>query len=218
MKESNFERVRFEMVENQLMRRGIRDKRTIEAFMKVPRHKFVPHDLLDIAYTDQPLPIGQGQTISQPYMVALMTELLQLKGDERVLELGTGSGYQAAILAELSHFVYSIERIATLAERAKKLLTELGYKNFEIKVGDGTLGWEEKAPFNAIIVTAGAPSIPESLINQLAPNGRIVIPVGNCYSQELILGIKRGDGLKKRTITGCIFVPLIGKHGWEEKP
>lgn len=181
------------MVETQIKARGIKDERVIQAMLKVPRHLFVEEALRDQAYGDFPLPIGEGQTISQPYIVALMTSALELKGPERVLEIGTGSGYQTAILAELVIWVYSIEKYPTLQERAKKiLLKELGYKNITFKIGDGTLGWKEASPFDAIIVTAASPQIPLPLIEQLKEGGRIVIPVGDEFSQMLIKGVKKG--------------------------
>jgi len=181
-----FETLRNMMVETQLIPRGIKDERVLSAMRKVPRHLFVDASLIDRAYEDHALPIGEGQTISQPYMVAIMTELLELKGDERVLEIGTGSGYQSAILAELSFKVYSIERIEGLATRARKILDSLGYRNIEIRIANGTYGWKEESPFNGIIVTAGAPDIPETLIEQLVEGGRLVIPVGDRWSQRLI--------------------------------
>lgn len=216
MEEERFDRLRKEMVDFQLKNRGIKDRRVLNAFLKVPRHEFVPYEYRDSAYTDQPLPIGEGQTISQPYMVALMTELLKLRGEEKVLEIGTGSGYQTAILLELASFVYSVEKVASLAQRAEDTLNKLGYINFEIKVGDGTRGWEEYAPYQAIIVTAGAPSIPQPLTEQMDSGGRIVIPVGDYYSQDLILGTKEGRNLRKESICGCVFVPLIGDYGWKK--
>lgn len=207
---------REKMVETQIKARGIKDERVLKAMLKVPRHLFVPSSLRDQAYGDFPLPIGEGQTISQPYIVALMTEALELKGKERVLEIGTGSGYQTAILAELSTWVYTIERYSTLQEKAKALLFELGYKNISFKVGDGTLGWPEASPFDAIIVTAGAPQIPPPLIEQLAEGGRIVIPVGDEFSQMLIKGIKKGGNLHTKTLEPVRFVKLIGEYGFKE--
>ena len=169
------------------------DKRVVEAMMAVPRHKFVPPGNQSYAYENTALPISHRQTISQPYMVALMTQSLQLKGEERVLEIGTGSGYQTAVLSELSKRVYSLERFGSLAKRASKILTELGYSSIEIKVGDGTLGWQEFSPYEAIIVTAGAPKVPAPLIEQLKENGRLVIPIGGSFSQVLTL-IKKVKG------------------------
>jgi len=205
------------MVENQLIARGINDARVIRAFLKVPRHLFVPEGELEEAYDDHPLPIGDGQTISQPYMVALMTQCLELKGDERVLEVGTGSGYQTAILAELAREVYTIERIEGLAKRAKDVLTGLGYENIHYRVGDGTEGWEEFAPYDAIIVTAAAPKVPPPLIEQLAEGGRLVAPIGRRFGQELVRVRKEKGRLREEDICGCVFVPLIGKYGWRKE-
>lgn len=214
--EKNFENLRIEMVENQIIKRGISDKKVIEAFLKVPREEFVPENLKECAYDDTPLPIGEGQTISQPYIVALMTEALKLKEKEKVLEIGTGSGYQSAILAEIGCEVFSIERIEILAVRAEKILKKLGYK-VKIKVGDGTLGWEEYSPYDKIIVTAASPEVPDTLLKQLSEKeGRLIIPVGDRYIQDLILIIKTKDKLEKINLGGCQFVPLIGKKGWEK--
>ncbi len=213
----DFPKARLKMVEEQIASRGISDARVIAAMKKVPRHHFVEEALQKQAYSDHPLPIGEKQTISQPYMVALMTEALQLMGTEKVLEIGAGSGYQTAILAELAQRVYSIERIRSLAIRARQLLYELGYFNVEIKIFDGTYGWQEKSPFEAILVTAGAPDIPQPLIDQLAVGGRLVIPVGDAFVQDLIRVTKTGEGIKKEDLGGCRFVKLIGKYGWEEE-
>jgi len=211
----DFERLRKKMVETQLIPRGIKDKKVIEAFLIVPREKFVPENLKESAYDDTPLPIGEGQTISQPYIVALMTELLQLKGEEKVLEIGTGSGYQAAILSEIGCDVYSVERILSLGKKADKILQQLGY-NVKIKIGDGTLGWEEYAPYEAIIVTAAGPKIPQSLLTQLKEGGRIVMPVGDMFTQDLIRIKKVKGKFIKENFGGCQFVPLKGKEGWNE--
>lgn len=205
-----------EMISRQLAGRGIADRRVLEAFRFVPRHEFVPARLSGEAYADYPLPIGEGQTISQPYMVALMTQLLRLKGNERVLEVGTGSGYQTAILAVLSSEVYSIERLEPLAQKAKNTLDRLGYKNIKIKAGDGTLGWEEHAPYDGIIVTAAAPDIPHSLVKQLKDSARMVIPIGGAFSQVLTVIEKKGLKIDASEIAGCVFVPLIGKEGWNK--
>ncbi len=213
----DFPKAREKMVEEQIIARGIKDPRVIAAMKKVPRHLFVEEALQEQAYSDHPLPIGEKQTISQPYMVALMTEALQLTGKERVLEIGTGSGYQTAILAEIALEVYSIERIRSLALKARKLLYELGYYHVEIKIFDGTVGWPEKSPFDAILVTAGAPEIPPPLYDQLALGGRLVIPVGDAYSQDLIRVTKTKGGQKKEDLGGCRFVKLIGKYGWEDE-
>jgi protein-L-isoaspartate(D-aspartate) O-methyltransferase len=211
----DFPRVRSKMVEEQLISRGVKDPRVIAAMKKIPRHLFVEEALQNQAYTDHPLPIGEKQTISQPYIVALMTEALDLKGTEKVLEIGAGSGYQTAILAELAQKVFSIERIRSLAIKARKLLFELGYFNVEIKIFDGTYGWVEESPFDAIIVTAGGPDIPQPLLDQLAVGGRLVIPVGDAYVQDLIRLRKKEDGIHKEDLGGCRFVKLIGKYGWE---
>ena len=203
------------MVEEQIVSRGIKDPRVIAAMKKVPRHLFVEEALQSQAYNDHPLPIGEKQTISQPYMVAIMTEALQLKEKGKVLEIGAGSGYQTAILAELAEKVFSIERIRSLAIKARQLLYELGYFNVEIKIFDGTHGWVEETPFDAIIVTAGAPDIPQPLLDQLAMDGRLVIPVGDAYVQDLMRVTKTKEGIKKEDLGGCRFVKLIGKYGWE---
>lgn len=213
----DFPKARLKMVEDQIASRGIKDPRVIAAMKKVPRHHFVEEALQKQAYSDHPLPIGEKQTISQPYMVALMTEALQLTGTEKVLEIGAGSGYQTAILAELAQKVYSVERIRSLAIRARQLLYELGYFNVEIKIFDGTYGWLEKSPFEAIVVTAGAPDIPQPLIDQLAVGGRMVIPVGDAFVQDLIRVTKTAEGMKKEDLGGCRFVKLIGKYGWDEE-
>ena len=205
------------MVEEQIVSRGIKDPKLIAALEKIPRHLFVEEALQNQAYTDHPLPIGEKQTISQPYMVALMTEALLLTGREKVLEIGTGSGYQTAILAELSEKVFSVERIRPLAIRARKLLYELGYFNVEIKIFDGTFGWIEESPFDAILVTAGSPDIPETLIDQLTIGGKLVIPVGDVFVQDLFRVTKTEAGVKKEDLGGCRFVKLIGKYGWENE-
>lgn len=212
-----FERLRNLMVDTQLVSRGIKDERVLAAMRKVPRHLFIDETLIDRAYEDHALPIGEEQTISQPYMVAIMTELLELRGNERVLEIGTGSGYQCAILAELASKVYSIERVNALAIKSKRLLDSLGYKNIEIRVANGTYGWKEESPFDGIIVTAGAPEIPETLIEQLVVGGKLVIPVGDRWSQILIKVTKTPEGAITQSITGCIFVPLLGGLGWKEE-
>ncbi|MCQ9207364.1 MAG: protein-L-isoaspartate(D-aspartate) O-methyltransferase [Omnitrophica bacterium] len=208
--------LRDRMVREQLVPRGISDKRVLRSFRGVERHEFVPPDLRGGAYEDHPLPLGEGQTISQPYMVALMTQCLALKGGERVLEIGTGSGYQTAILATLSKEVFSVERVKGLAKKAESTLARLGYDNIRIKVDDGTLGWRENAPYEAIIVTAGSPKIPETYIAQLETGGRLVIPVGTAFSQILTLVEKKPDGAVISELCGCVFVPLVGKEGWKE--
>jgi len=204
------------MVDDQIITRGVRDERVLAALRKVPRHEFLPEAIRGMAYVDNALPIGEGQTISQPYMVGLMTELLALKGHERVLEIGTGSGYQAAVLAELCEKVYTVERIKTLADRARQTLDRLGYRSVAIKVYDGTYGWKDMAPYDAILVTAGSPDIPEPLVEQLKDGGTMVIPVGSRYGQDLIRMVKTAEGMVKERSIPCVFVPLIGNHGWKE--
>ena len=211
----DFERARRRMVDEQIAARGIRDPKVLAAMRKVPRHRFIEEALEGQAYSDHPLPIGEKQTISQPYMVALMTEALQLTGSEKVLEIGTGSGYQAAVLAELTGKVFSIERIRPLAIRTRQLLYDLGYFNVEIRVGDGTYGWAEERPFDAIIVTAGAPEVPQPLVDQLGPGGRLVVPVGDAFVQDLIRVTQTGEGARKENLGGCRFVKLVGKYGWD---
>ncbi len=212
----DYKTLRENMVEFQIKARGIRDEKVLKVMKEIPRHLFISEEQRLYAYEDCPIPIGEGQTISQPYMVALMTEALKLKGDEKVLEVGTGSGYQSSILSKLCSKVYTIEKLESLALKAEKLFKELGYENIKVKVCDGTQGWVEYSPYNGIIVTAGAPKIPEPLIEQLAENGRIVIPVGGSFSQDLIVGEKIKGELIKKAICGCVFVPLIGKYGWEK--
>jgi len=209
---------RMKMVDTQIRARGIRNPRVLKALEKVPRHLFVNEALRDQAYNDNPLPIDGGQTISQPYIVALMTEALELAGSEKVLEIGTGSGYQAAVLAELVDHVFSIDRIASLAGNARRLLESLNYYNIAIRVGDGTLGWKDEAPFDAIMVTAGAPDIPKTLVEQIAVGGRLVVPVGGRHSQLLIKLTRLSESVndvKKEDLGGCRFVDLIGEYGWE---
>ena len=202
------------MVNTQIKARGIYDPKVLDAMLKVPRHEFVPEDMRPYAYEDRPLPIGEGQTISQPYMVALMTQCLELEGSERILEIGAGSGYQAAILAEIAASVCTIERFPSLLQRAREVLDRLGYTNYKALVGDGTLGWEENAPFNGIMVTAGAPDVPPSLLEQLADKGRLVIPIGPERYQTLYKIVKKGKKIRREFVTYCSFVPLIGKEGW----
>lgn len=204
------------MVDNQLKSRGIKDERVLAAMQSVRRHMFVREDLQDIAYDDRALPISDGQTISQPYMVALMSELLELKGDERVLEIGSGSGYQSALLSELALEVFTVERVDSLAEKAENLLKGLGYLNVHVIIGDGTLGMPEYAPFDAIIVTAAAPKIPDAYISQLKMGGRLVIPVGDKLSQVLYQVRKTPQGVENSISTSCVFVPLIGENGWKD--
>lgn len=211
-----FEITRKRMVQEQIIARGITTPRVIETLLKIPRHLFVQEAMADQAYSDGALPIGEKQTISQPFMVALMTDLLELKPQDHVLEIGTGSGYQTAVLASLCRRVYTIERIRPLAMQARKVLDSLHLLNVNIKVGDGTLGWPEEAPFDAILVTAGAPAVPDALAAQLAPGGRLVIPVGDEASQTILRIRKEPDGsLTRETGVGCRFVPLIGQQGWQ---
>lgn len=212
---ANPEQLRNNMVERQIKGRGIRDERILEAMRKIPRHKFVPGAGTNEAYEDHPLPIGCDQTISQPYIVALMTSSLELEEHHSVLEIGTGSGYQAALLAHIVEKVYTIERHEELADRAKDVLYELGYDNVTFRVGDGTKGWPEKAPFDRIVVTAGAPSVPDSLIDQLDEDGgKLVIPVGERRSQRLTRITRTGDDVEKEELGSCVFVQLIGEEGW----
>jgi protein-L-isoaspartate(D-aspartate) O-methyltransferase len=208
--ESDFERLRLQMVEKQLRKRGIADERVLAAMSRVPRHMFVGQNMRWAAYDDEPLPIGSAQTISQPYMVARMTELAELDDDSRVLEVGTGSGYQAAVLGELAAQVWSIERHHELAERARSTLADLGYSNVHVVVGDGSLGLAEHAPFEGIIVTAAAPAVPAALLEQLTDGGRLVIPVGGSFGQQLRLVRRRGSSFTETDVLGCRFVPLIG--------
>lgn len=203
------------MIDSQLKSRGISSLEVLRAMSVVPREKFVSSEFIEAAYNDGPLSIGSGQTISQPYMVAMMTEALMLRKNDKVLEIGTGSGYQAAVLQEISSHIYSIERIRSLAENAKALLGSLGYSEITIKIGDGTLGWPEEAPFDAIIVTSASPSVPETLMSQLADNGRMIIPVGSKNNQRIIRITRSGDNYSKEEMLSCIFVPLIGKYGWD---
>lgn len=210
-----FELERTRLVD-ELAAKGITDGRVLDAMRAVPRHEFVSEALRSSAYSDSALPIGEGQTISQPYMVALMTQLLDLKGNERVLEIGTGSGYQAAVLSRLCEKVYSVERVKTLASKARETLDRLGCRNVAIKVYDGTYGWKDQAPFGAIIVTAGAPEIPQPLVEQLAEGGRMVIPAGERSGQQLLKIVKNPGVVVVEKSIPCLFVPLIGAKGWKE--
>ncbi len=205
------------MVEEQLRARGIRDKRLLEAMAQVPRHLFVPPKYQNLAYEDQPLPIGFGQTISQPYMVATMIEALELKGDEVVLEVGAGSGYQAAILSLLAKKVYSLEIIPELAQMARERLRRLGYENVEVLVTDGSLGWEGGAPYDAIVVAAAAPEVPQALVRQLKEGGRMVLPVGEPFLQSCMRGRKKGGKMYLEDLGACSFVPLVGEEGWRKQ-
>jgi protein-L-isoaspartate(D-aspartate) O-methyltransferase len=211
-----YKRQREEMVKRQIVSRGITDENVITAMRNVPRHLFVSEALTDQAHGDFPLPIGEQQTISQPYIVAEMTQALQLSKEDRVLEIGTGSGYQAAIIAQIAYRVYSIERIHSLLLKARSLFDRLLYHNIITRYSDGTTGWANESPFDAIIITAGAPSIPQTLVNQLAVGGRMVIPVGDQYSQELIKLHREKNGIHKTNLGGCRFVKLIGEQGWRE--
>ena len=206
------------MVEKQLQARGIRDGNALEAFRGVPRHRFVPGTWVKRAYDDGPIPIGHDQTVSQPYMIAAMLQAARVSPGNRVLEIGTGSGYQAALLSAMKAQVFTVERIPELARRAATRLDELGYRDIHVKVADGTLGWEEHAPFESIIVGAASPGIPEPLLQQLNETGRLVIPVGRDYSQVLHIVTRRGDGYRTNRAERCVFVPLIGKFAWKRKP
>jgi protein-L-isoaspartate(D-aspartate) O-methyltransferase len=208
-------RERERMVEQQLVARGIADLRVLGAMRRVPRHLFVEEALRDQAYGDHPLPIGEGQTISQPYMVARMTELLQMTGREKVLEVGTGSGYQAAILAELAARVCTVERLPKLAVRARQILESLGYTNIWVRAANGTFGWPDEAPFGRILVTAGGPSVPPPLLDQLGEGGRMVMPVGGADTQRLQVIEKTRGEMRITDDSGCVFVKLIGKYAWE---
>jgi len=210
MKNETYKQARMDMVNRQIRARGIHDERVLRAMQKVRRHCFVPPDYRHAAYADEPLPIGHQQTISQPYIVAYMTQALSLKGDEKVLEIGTGSGYQAAVLAELAHEVYSIEIVGPLAAEAVRTLNAEGYDSIHVRHGDGYLGWPEAAPFDAIIVTAAPPRIPEKLIGQLVPGGRMIVPVGDYY-QELVLVEKEDGQIRQSTLLPVRFVPMTGK-------
>ncbi len=209
-----YERLRHQMVKKQLEARGITDPRVLAAMRQVPRHRFVSEALMDQAYSDFPLPIGEQQTISQPFMVAEMTQALQPGPDDRVLEIGTGSGYQAAVLSRIVYRVYTIERIHPLYVKSRKLFDRLGYHNIVTRYSDGTTGWKDESPFDAIIVTAGAPEIPAVLVNQLAIGGRMVIPVGNQHSQDLIQLVRDQNGVHQTNLGGCRFVKLVGEFGW----
>ncbi len=211
-----FDRLRQDMVEKQIAARGITDSNVLAAMRKIPRHLFVSEALMDQAYSDFPLPIGEQQTISQPFMVAEMTQALQLTRNDRVLEIGTGSGYQAAILAQIAFRVYTIERIYSLYAKARKLFDQLGCHNIVTRYSDGTSGWKDESPFDAIMVTAGAPEIPNVLLNQLAIGGRMVIPVGDQNAQELIRLVRDEKGIHEDNLGSCRFVKLVGEHGWGE--
>ncbi|MFC1982365.1 protein-L-isoaspartate(D-aspartate) O-methyltransferase [Chloroflexota bacterium] len=211
----NFEAARVELVKQ--LGTEIKDKRVLAAMARVPRESFVPPEIRHLAYEDRPLPIGLEQTISQPFIIALMTEALELAGNEKALEVGTGSGYQAAILAELTRLVISVERLPALAEAAKRTLDSLGYTNLEVHIAEETLGWQRAAPYDAIMVTAAAPRVPEDLLAQLAFGGRLVIPVGSRYLQELYKITRQRKKNVVQNLGGCRFVSLISKGAWEEE-
>jgi protein-L-isoaspartate(D-aspartate) O-methyltransferase len=204
------------MIDSQLKSRGISSFEVLRAMSVVPREKFVSSEFIEAVYNDGPLSIGSGQTISQPYMVAMMTEALMLKKNDKVLEIGTGSGYQAAVLQEIAAHVFSVERISPLAEHAWNVLASLGYTDIAIKVGDGTLGWPEESPFDAIIVTSGSPEVPETLLNELKDGGRMIIPVGSMSHQRIIRITRTKGNFNKEELLSCVFVPLIGEYGWHE--
>jgi protein-L-isoaspartate(D-aspartate) O-methyltransferase len=217
MDEESFQRERREMVDRQIAARGVQNPRVLEAMRKIPRHRFVPEAYRSAAYEDRPLPIGEGQTISQPYIVAVMTELLQPDPRDTMLEIGSGSGYQAALLSQLVSRVITLERLPAIAEQARKNLEALGISNVEVVVSDGTLGWPDQAPYNGILITASTPEIPPPLIEQLAEGGRLVAPVGGQGYQELIKVEKHQGKAEKTYHGGVVFVPLIGRYGWQKE-
>lgn len=216
VEEEAFREARERMVYRQIEQRGVRSPRLLDAMRRIPRHLFVPQDLRDRAYDDSPVPIGLGQTISQPYIVAAMTDLLQLQGDETILEIGTGSGYQAAVLGKMARSVHTIERHPELADQARAVLAELGYDNVFVHIGDGTLGWPSDAPYQGILVTAAAPDMPAPLIEQLGEGGRLVIPVGDTRQQDLERWRKTGERIDREVIFPVSFVPLRGYYGWHQ--
>ncbi|MGE0679579.1 MAG: protein-L-isoaspartate(D-aspartate) O-methyltransferase [Candidatus Binatia bacterium] len=215
MTKGHYDALRARMVEEQLRRRGIVDPRILKAMEEVPRHRFVPEESRISAYEDRPLPIGRGQTISQPYIVALMLQTLELTDSENALEVGTGSGYQAALLGRLVKHVYTVEIIAELAETARTLLQELQFDNVEVVAANGSIGWKAGAPYDAIIVAAASPLVPPSLIEQLQDGGRLVLPVGTLYEQRLLRIRKHGEEVVTEDLGGCAFVPLVGEEGWK---
>ncbi len=214
--ELQFENARREMVARQIRERGITSQRVLEAMQSVPRHLFVPAEYLFSAYADEPLPIGEGQTISQPFMVAAMADALSLEGGERVLEIGAGSGYQGAVLSLLAREVIAIEAQPRLASAARERLARLGYRNVQIEEGDGSLGWPAAAPYDSILVTAAAPAVPPPLVEQLAERGRLVIPVGRAEQQDLVRIVKFKGKISQESLYGCRFVPLLGRYGWPD--
>lgn len=213
---NTYDSKRQHMVRTQIIARGVKDQRVINALLKVPRHRFLDEALWPQAYEDHPMPIGEKQTISQPYIVAFMTEMLEVKGSERILEIGTGSGYQTAILAELAEQVYTIERIPSIAKRARKVFDLLQYRNIVATIGDGTVGWKEHSPYDGIIVTAASPATPEPLLAQLTEGGRLVIPIGGEFTQELKVYVKKEKGFREEDFGGVRFVKLVGEHGWKK--
>jgi protein-L-isoaspartate(D-aspartate) O-methyltransferase len=216
VKETSYESERQRMVVEQFLSRDITDKRVLDAMRKVPRHIFVPEEHRHLAYSDCPLPIGSNQTISQPYIVALMTQMLELKGHETVLEIGTGSGYQAAVLALMAREVYTVERHESLAKRALEAIKELDIKNVSLQVGDGTRGWPEHAPYDAILATAAAPKVPQPLLDQLVDGGRLIIPVGGRIGQYLERWFREGAKFHHEQTVAVAFVPLLGEYGWKD--
>ena len=214
--EEKFERARSEMVQTQLFERGIRSPRVLAAMGEVPRHLFVPERVRHLSYSDGPLAIGENQTISQPYVVGLMTELLSLEGEEKILEIGTGSGYQAAVLARLANQVFTVEQYQVLADRAREILRRAGVENVSVFVGDGSAGLPEYAPYDAVVITAAAPEIPRSLLEQLADGGRLVLPVGGKRGQQLQLIRRSGNRFSRKKLVPVAFVPLRGRYGWSE--
>lgn len=212
----DLEKQRKLMLDEQIVKRGIKDERVLAAFLKVPRHEFLKEENYKSAYGDFPLPIGEGQTISQPFIVALMTESLGLTGNEKVLEIGTGSGYQTAVLAELAQEIFTVEKFSSLSKEAQETLGRLGYKNIKFKVGDGSSGWPEESPFDRIIITAASPRVPLPLTEQLQESGKMVLPLGSGMNQILTLVEKKQGNLEYKDICSCVFVPLVGKYGFRE--
>ncbi len=217
MKANHYQTLRLNMIKEQLERRGIVDPRVLQAMREVPRHLFVPEMSQMWAYEDHPLPIGYGQTISQPYIVALMIQALKLRGDERVLEVGTGSGYQAALLGRLANHVYTVEVIPELAQSARIMLNDLAYDNVEVVAANGSIGWRPGAPYDVIVVAAASPLVPSSLVEQLKDGGRLVLPVGSRYEQKLLRVWKRGNTTETEDLGECAFVPLVGEEGWKSE-